>query len=85
MTLHISYVSDVLCIWAYVAEVRLDEVRKERLTSIEGLPPDLIDLPSGCPFYPRCSYRIDRCQEEIPPLEPVGLHHEIACWVDVRR
>ena len=35
MTLHISYVSDVLCIWAYVAEVRLDEVRKEFGSSIE--------------------------------------------------
>jgi predicted DsbA family dithiol-disulfide isomerase len=35
MTLHVSYVSDVLCIWAYVAEVRLDEVRKEFGSSIE--------------------------------------------------
>ncbi|MBW2629696.1 MAG: DsbA family protein [Deltaproteobacteria bacterium] len=35
MTLHISYVSDVLCIWAYVAEVRLDEVRKEFGASVE--------------------------------------------------
>jgi len=63
---------------------RLDEVRKERLTSIEGLPPDLISLPPGCPFAPRCSYRIDRCLEEMPPLEPVAINHEIACWVDVR-
>jgi len=63
---------------------RLDEVRKERLTSIEGLPPDLIDLQPGCPFYPRCRYRIDRCREEMPPLKPVGLNHEIACWVDVK-
>jgi len=64
---------------------RLDEVRKERLISIEGLPPDLIDLQPGCPFYPRCSYRMDRCQEEMPPLEPVELDHEIACWVDVKQ
>jgi len=35
MSLHISYVSDVLCIWAYVAEVRLDEVRKEFGSSVE--------------------------------------------------
>jgi len=64
---------------------RLDEVRKERLISIEGLPPDLIDLQPGCPFYPRCSYRMDRCREEMPPLEPVGLDHEIACWVDIKQ
>ena len=35
MTVHISYVSDVLCVWAYVAEVRLDEVRKEFGESVE--------------------------------------------------
>jgi len=62
---------------------RLDEVREDRLTSIDGLPPDLIELRPGCPFYPRCSYHIDRCLEEMPALEPVGLDHEIACWVDV--
>jgi oligopeptide transport system ATP-binding protein len=64
---------------------RLDEVRGERLTSIDGLPPDLIELRPGCPFYPRCSYHIDRCLGETPPLEPVGLDHEIACWVDIRQ
>jgi oligopeptide transport system ATP-binding protein len=62
---------------------RLDEERPTRLRSIEGLPPDLIDLPPGCPFYARCSYRIERCQQENPPLETVGPHHRVACWVDV--
>jgi len=61
---------------------RLDELR-ERLVSIEGLPPDLIALPQGCPFAARCSYVIDKCLEENPPLEPVGPNHYIACWVDV--
>jgi oligopeptide transport system ATP-binding protein len=63
---------------------RLDEARGHRLTSIEGLPPDLIDLPAGCPFYVRCKYRIDRCAAENPKLEPVAPGHRIACWVDVR-
>jgi oligopeptide transport system ATP-binding protein len=63
---------------------RLDETRKRRLFSMRGLPPDLIDLQAGCPFAPRCNYVIDRCWEETPPLEPVNLGHEIACWVDVR-
>ncbi|MFZ2360885.1 MAG: ABC transporter ATP-binding protein [Anaerolineae bacterium] len=62
---------------------RLDEERPSRLRSIEGLPPDLIDLPPGCPFYARCSHRIERCLQENPPLETVGPHHRVACWVDV--
>jgi len=63
---------------------RLDETRKQRLFSMRGLPPDLIDLKAGCPFAPRCDYVIDRCWEETPPLEPVAIGHEIACWVDVK-
>jgi oligopeptide transport system ATP-binding protein len=62
---------------------RLDEVREERLTSIEGLPPDLIALPPGCPFEPRCEFAVDKCREVRPELEPVGPRHRIACWVDV--
>lgn len=64
---------------------RLDEARKERLTSIEGLPPDQIDMPPGCPFAPRCVYAIDRCLEENPSLRTVAPHHKIACWVDVKK
>jgi oligopeptide transport system ATP-binding protein len=62
---------------------RLDEERGRRLASIEGLPPDLIALPEGCPFYARCDYRVDKCQTENPPLEPVAPNHKAACWVDV--
>ena len=63
---------------------RLDEKRKRRLFSMRGLPPDLIDLQPGCPFAPRCDYVIDRCWEETPPLQPVALNHEVACWIDVK-
>jgi oligopeptide transport system ATP-binding protein len=62
---------------------RLDEIREEKLTSIEGLPPDLIDLPQGCPFEARCIYALEKCKLERPELEPVGPRHRIACWVDV--
>ena len=62
---------------------RLDVIRAKKLTSIEGLPPDLIALPPGCPFAPRCVYAIDKCREVRPELEPVGPKHRIACWVDV--
>jgi len=62
---------------------RLDEERPEQLTSIEGMPPDMIDYPSGCPFYARCTFRIDRCLESPPDLRAVGPGHKAACIVDV--
>ncbi len=62
---------------------RLDKGRKNKLTPIEGLPPDLIAMPKGCPFRPRCVFAIARCADENPALEPVGPRHQIACWVDV--
>ena len=60
---------------------RLDEAPGTKLISIPGLPPDLIDLPPGCPFVPRCTYAVDRCVEERPSLkEADGANHQVACW-----
>jgi oligopeptide transport system ATP-binding protein len=64
---------------------RLDEARRDKLVPIEGLPPDLANIPPGCSFYPRCAYRIDRCRQEEPPLMLVDEKHYAACWVDVRQ
>ncbi len=64
---------------------RVDETAHRRLVSIEGLPPDLLGLPQGCPFAPRCVYAMDRCWKENPPLESVGPGHYKACWVDTRQ
>ncbi len=50
------------------------------LASIPGSPPDLIDLPPGCKFAPRCPYAEDRCQQGEPVLEPVGPGHFTACY-----
>jgi oligopeptide transport system ATP-binding protein len=60
---------------------RLDEAPGTQLISIPGLPPDLIDLPEGCPFVARCDYAVDRCLEETPPLEEAdGDGRIVACW-----
>jgi oligopeptide/dipeptide ABC transporter ATP-binding protein len=60
---------------------RLDEPRKAKLHPIDGQPPDLTRLPSGCAFSPRCRYAIDRCRSETPPLMDVAEGHLAACWV----
>jgi oligopeptide transport system ATP-binding protein len=62
---------------------RVDRTNGGRLKTIPGLPPDLLELPLGCPFAPRCQYVQEHCHRENPRLEPVGPNHEIACWVDV--
>jgi oligopeptide transport system ATP-binding protein len=59
---------------------RLDEIRKEKLDPIEGMPPDLVHLGAGCPFRPRCRFAVDRCKEENPPLIAVAEAHSSACW-----
>jgi len=61
---------------------RLDQPRRERLLPIEGQPPDLSQLPDGCSFSPRCSYRMERCLKEHPELREVEEEHFIACWVE---
>jgi oligopeptide/dipeptide ABC transporter ATP-binding protein len=60
---------------------RLDETEKAKLEAIEGLPPNLIDLPVGCSFAPRCAFANERCTRETPTLtevEDVEAHHS-AC------
>ena len=68
--------------WSLLRSIpRLDAEVHESLRAVEGLPPDLTDLPSGCVFHPRCPFRVDRCVHERPQLLPVGRTQEAACWV----
>ncbi|MEB3280649.1 MAG: ABC transporter ATP-binding protein [Lyngbya sp.] len=60
---------------------RLQGKIPENLPAIEGVPPDLINYPKGCPFAPRCRFAVEHCFQEDPPLEFVENGHEVACWV----
>lgn len=57
---------------------RLD-MKGQTLRAIGGLPPNLLAIPPGCPFNPRCRYAIDKCREILPPLEPVAPGRMAAC------
>jgi peptide/nickel transport system ATP-binding protein len=50
------------------------------LTSIPGSPPDLIDMPTGCKFHPRCPLADDTCKQAEPDLAETGAGHKVACW-----
>jgi len=58
--------------WADLAE-------KTPLHPIKGMPPSLIDLPSGCPFHPRCPYAKEICREQEPPTRALGGLHTASC------
>ena len=51
-----------------------------RLVTIEGQPPDLAKLPSGCAFAPRCGFSRDLCRQSPPVLKAVGQDHVRACY-----
>jgi oligopeptide transport system ATP-binding protein len=59
---------------------RLDASERVKLEAIEGLPPDLIDLPAGCSFAPRCKFAYEKCLEEAPELLEAEEGHTSACW-----
>lgn len=60
---------------------RLDEPRKTRLVPIRDQPPDLISLPPGCAFQPRCGYATALCSTQKPELVEITRGHFSACWV----
>ena len=51
-----------------------------RLTTIEGQPPSMLDLPVGCRFAPRCAYAMQRCRDAYPDSFDVGVEHTADCW-----
>jgi oligopeptide transport system ATP-binding protein len=63
---------------------RVDQKGQE-LYAIKGMPPNLLDMPSGCSFHPRCPYRQDICVTEAPPLYAIGPTRNSAChyWREV--
>jgi len=57
---------------------RLD-VEAKRLDTIKGLVPNLLDVPSGCPFHPRCDFCFEKCIKEMPELVEAEDHHLVKC------
>lgn len=62
---------------------RMSELTSERLISIEGAPPDLLEAPRHCQFAWRCEYAFERCWQEVPRQIEIGPRHSITCFYDV--
>lgn len=61
-----------------------DESRLEKLHVIEGTVPNLLHLPKGCSFAPRCPKAMDVCRREEPTLEEVSDGRKVSCWLHVK-
>jgi len=53
----------------------------KKLYSIEGVVPDMINVPSGCRFHPRCKEAMDRCRSEVPLFYSVKSGHYTRCFL----
>jgi oligopeptide/dipeptide ABC transporter ATP-binding protein len=71
--------------WGLLGSIpRLDRPKQERLHSIKGMPPSLINPPAGCKFRPRCPHAFDKCTEEPELLNRVEERgHFDRCWLSV--
>jgi oligopeptide/dipeptide ABC transporter ATP-binding protein len=63
---------------------RWDQPQQTRLQAIEGQPPDMMNLPAGCAFAPRCQWKTDECSAAVPELVSIGTEftegsHVCAC------
>jgi oligopeptide transport system ATP-binding protein len=58
-----------------------EAARDTPLIAIKGTPPSPQQIPAGCPYHPRCTYAIEVCHTEDPPLAPVN-GRRLACHVD---
>lgn len=56
---------------------------KRLIHSIPGSPPNLLDLPPGCPFEPRCEFATDACSKAVPPLTELLGNRMVACPIKV--
>jgi peptide/nickel transport system ATP-binding protein len=66
--------------WGLLDSMPTIERRLDALVPIEGSPPSLLAPPAGCPFHPRCPYRVEPCATERPPLKaPAENAHLDAC------
>ncbi len=55
-------------------------LKEKKLYSIEGQPPNLLYLPAGCSFWPRCTFADDKCQRDFPPITTIEDLDYVRCW-----
>lgn len=73
------YTMGLMSSFPTIAMMQMRAGKRPRLRGIPGDPPDLTDVPPGCPFHPRCRFAIDICKAEVPEYREVEEDHWIRC------
>ncbi len=73
------YTMGLMSSFPTIAMMQMKAGKRPRLRGIPGDPPDLTEIPSGCPFNPRCRFAIDICREQVPEYREVETDHWIRC------
>jgi oligopeptide/dipeptide ABC transporter ATP-binding protein len=56
-------------------------LEEQKLETMPGSPPDLIEPPTGCNFHPRCPHAMEKCSSIEPPMKEIENGHWAACWL----
>jgi oligopeptide/dipeptide ABC transporter ATP-binding protein len=56
-------------------------LEEQKLETMPGSPPDLIEPPTGCNFHPRCPYAMEKCSSFEPHMKEIENGHRVACWL----
>jgi peptide/nickel transport system ATP-binding protein len=71
--------------WGLLQSMPTIDRRLEKLVPIEGSPPSLVDIPSGCPFHPRCAYQFAPCPVELPEPRVLPDGHLDRCHLSAEQ
>jgi oligopeptide/dipeptide ABC transporter ATP-binding protein len=69
--------------WGLLESIPTVAQKRSALVPIEGAPPSLINVPTGCAFHPRCPHRFEPCDKEVPELKDRGGGHPDACHLSI--
>jgi len=81
------YTKGLMASFPTIAMMQMREGKRPVLRGIPGDSPDPAEIPTGCPFHPRCQYAKEICTKEVPPDEEIETDHWIRChlWREIAK
>ena len=64
-----------------IPKLETTQQKLPKLKEISGMMPSLLQVPTGCPFHPRCSAAETRCKTDKPKLKKISKTHSVSCWL----